>query len=35
MKRVKHLVKRVFVAYVESFYKLNKPIIDAGISPFI
>ena len=35
MKRVKHLVKRVFNAYVEGFYKLNKPFLDAGIPPFV
>ena len=35
MKRGKHLMKRVFNAWVEGFYQLNKPVIDAGITPFI
>ncbi len=35
MKRVTHLMKRVFNAWVEGFYQLNKPVIDAGITPFI
>ena len=35
MKRVKHLMKRVFNAWVGGFYQLNKPLIDAGVTPFI
>ena len=35
MKRVKHLMKRVFNTWVEGFYQLNKPLIDAGVTPFI
>jgi len=32
MKRVKHLMKKVLKAYVNSYYQLNKPLIDSGLT---
>lgn len=33
MKRVKNLVKKVFNIYLDGYYKLNKPLLDAGLNP--
>lgn len=35
IRKMKKLIKRCGVIYTENFYKLNKKVIDAGLSPFI
>ena len=35
MKRAKQLIKKMGRYYINGYYKLNKPLIDNGIIPFM
>nr|DAR76342.1 MAG TPA: hypothetical protein [Caudoviricetes sp.] len=35
IRKMKKLIKKCGIIYAENFYKLNKKVIDAGLSPLI
>lgn len=35
IKILKKLIKKCGKAYISGYYKLNKPMLDAGLTPFI
>lgn len=35
MKKITNCFKRLFAWYAKTYYEAYKPVIDAGLSPFI